>query len=192
MVELIAGLLVFLGVHSVRIVADPWRTRMRARLGPLGWKALYSAVSVLGLWLIVMGYGVVRQSPVQLWSPPYGMRHLAALLTLLAFVLVAAAYVPGNQIKARLHHPMVMGVGLWALAHLLSNGQLGHALLFGSFAVWALLDGLAAQQRDRRLGTRYRAGSLGGTLLTVALGAGAWVVFAFWLHGSWIGVRPLG
>lgn len=192
MLLFLTGLVIFLGVHSVRIVAEPWRTRMRARLGPLGWKALYSGLSVLGLGLIVLGYGVVRQSPVQLWSPPVGLRHLAALLTLLAFVLLAAAYVPGNHLKARLHHPMVMGVALWALAHLLATGQLGQMLLFGSFGVWAVLDGLAAQQRDRRLGTRYRAGSLAGTVLTVALGAGAWVVFAFWLHGSWIGVRPLG
>lgn len=192
MLLFLTGLVIFLGVHSVRIVAEPWRTRMRARLGPLGWKVLYSGLSVLGLGLIVLGYGVVRQSPVQLWSPPIGLRHLAALLTLLAFVLLAAAYVPGNHLKARLHHPMVMGVALWALAHLLATGQLGQMLLFGSFGVWAVLDGLAAQQRDRRLGTRYRAGSLAGTVLTVALGAGAWVVFAFWLHGSWIGVRPLG
>lgn len=192
MLLFLTGLVIFLGVHSVRIVAEPWRTRMRARLGPLGWKVLYSGLSVLGLGLIVLGYGVVRQSPVQLWSPPIGLRHLAALLTLLAFVLLAAAYVPGNHLKARLHHPMVMGVALWALAHLLATGQLGQMLLFGSFGVWAVLDGLAAQQRDRRLGTSYRAGSLAGTVLTVALGAGAWVVFAFWLHGSWIGVRPLG
>lgn len=192
MLYFLLGLVIFLGIHAVRIVADPWRTQMRARLGPLGWKALYSLLSVLGLGLIVVGYGLVRQNPVQLWLPPSGMRHLAATLNLLAFVLLAGAYVPGNGLKARLHHPMVMGVALWALAHLLATGQLGQMILFGSFGVWAVLDGLAAQRRDRRESTRYRPGSAGATALTVALGIGAWVVFTFWLHGILIGVRPLG
>jgi uncharacterized membrane protein len=192
MTYLILGLIIFLGAHSVRIVNEDWRTRTRARLGPLPWKALYSLVSVIGLGLVVWGFGLARQQPVQLWSPPTGMRHLAALLTLIAFVLLVAAYVPGNGIKARLHHPMVLGVKVWALAHLLSNGNLGHVVLFGSFLVWAILDFSAARRRDRATGTRYPRGTAGATGITVALGVGTWIAFALWLHGLLMGVRPFG
>jgi uncharacterized membrane protein len=192
MTYLILGLIIFLGAHSVRIVNEDWRTRTRSRLGPLPWKALYSLVSMIGLGLVVCGFGLARQQPVQLWSPPTGMRHVAALLTLIAFVLLVAAYVPGNGIKARLHHPMVLGVKVWALAHLLSNGNLGHVVLFGSFLVWAILDFSAARRRDRATGARYPRGTAGATGITVALGVGTWIAFALWLHGLLMGVRPFG
>jgi uncharacterized membrane protein len=192
MTYLLLGLLVFLGIHSVRIVADDWRTRARARFGPLAWKAIYSLLSVLGFALIIWGFGQVRQMPTQLWSPPFGLRHVAAVVNLGAFVLLAAAYVPGNGIKARAHHPMVQGVVLWAIAHLLANGNLGQILLFASFLVWGTLDWRAAVRRDLRLGTVYPAGTAGATGVTVALGVGVWIVFTLWLHGLLIGVRPLG
>jgi len=189
---LILGLVIFLGVHSVRIVADGWRTQTRARIGVLPWKGLYAVASGIGFGLIVWGFGLARQQPVQLWSPPGSMRHLASLLTLISFVLLVAAYVPGNGIKARMHHPMVLGVMLWALAHLLSNGNIGHLVLFGSFLVWAMFDFRAARRRDRVAGTQYPRGTAGATGITVAVGVGLWMAFALWLHGLLIGVRPLG
>jgi len=188
---LILGLLVFLGVHSVRIVADGWRTRMRAQLGEGTWKGLYSLLSLAGLALVVWGFGVAREQPVVLWTPPAGMRHLAGLLTLLAFVLFAAAYVPGNGIKARLHHPMAAGVKVWALAHLLSNGMLVHQILFGAFLLWAVACFAAARRRDRAAGAVYPTGQVSATVLTIVLGTAAWGVVAFWLHGMLIGIRPL-
>lgn len=188
MTMLILGLILFLGVHSTRIVAEDWRTSMRARIGELPWKGVYSLLSIAGFVLIIWGYGLARQQPVQLWSPPAGMRHLAALLTLVAFVLLAATYVPRNGIKARLHHPMVLGVKTWALAHLLTNGNLADVLLFGSFLVWAVFSFRAARQRDRAAHTVYPA----GTVTTVVVGIAAWAVFAFWAHGFLIGVQPMG
>lgn len=192
MLYLILGLVMFLGVHSVRIVAEDWRTRTIARVGPATWKMAYSIVSLLGFVLIVWGFGQARMQPVLVWSPPVGMRHAASLLTLLAFVLLAAAYVPGNGIKARVHHPMVLGVKVWALAHLLANGLLAQMLLFGAFLVWAVLDFSAARRRDRAAGTVYPPGRAVATLMTVVAGIVAWLVFAMWLHGWWIGVRPFG
>jgi uncharacterized membrane protein len=192
LIYLVVGLLVFLGVHSVRIVAEPWRIRTIERLGEPAWKGLYSLLSLLGLGLIIWGFGLARQTPVQLWSPPVGMRHLASLLTLISFVLLAAAYVPRNRIKARLHHPMVLAVKTWALAHVLANGNLAHVLLFGAFLLWAVFDFRAARQRDRRDGTVYIRGNTGATLITLVLGVAAWLAFALWLHGYLIGVRPFG
>ena len=192
MVILLLGLVLFLGVHSTRIVADGWRTATIARMGEMPWKAGYALLSIVGFVLIVWGFGLARQQPVQLWMPPRGMRHLASLLTLIAFVLLAATYVPRNAIKARLHHPMVLAVKVWALAHLLANGNLAHMVLFGTFLLWAALSFRAARARDRVAGTVYPAGTAAGTGITVVVGVAAWALFAFWAHGALIGVRPIG
>jgi len=191
MEALLAGLLVFLGAHSARIVAAGWRERQIARLGANGWKGLYSLISLAGLVLIVWGYGMTRGVP-ELWSPPLWTRHLASLLTLISFVLLTAAYVPKNHIKAALGHPMVAGVKIWAFAHLISNGRPGDVVLFGAFLAWAILSFLAARRRDLAAGTRYPSGTLTGDLLVAGIGLAAWVLFAFFGHLWLIGVRPLG
>jgi len=192
MTYLILGLIIFLGAHSVRIVSEDWYVRSRAHIGVASWNGIYSVVSLLGLGLIVWGFGLARQHPVQLWSPPLAMRHLGSLLTLISFVLLAAAYVPGNIIKERMGHPMVLGVKVWALAHLLANGNIAHVTLFGSFLLWAILDFNAAHRRDRTGDAHSAGGTAGATGITVALGVGAWVAVTLWLHGILIGVRPLG
>ena len=192
MVTLIFGLLVFLGVHSLRSLVPGWRSQVLARVGPGVFKGVYALVSLLGLALIVWGFGLAREVPVLLWLPPAGLRHAAALLNVLAFVLLAAAYVPGNSIKARLHHPMLLAVKTWALAHLLANGNLAHVVLFGSFLAWGVLAFVSCRRRDRALQTAYAPGTAAATGLTVLVGVLAAGVFALWLHGLLIGVKPFG
>jgi uncharacterized membrane protein len=192
MTILILGLIIFLGMHSIRMVADERRTALRTRFGAARWKAGYALISLIGLVLVVHGYGLARQAPIVLWVPPIPMRHIAALLTAIAFVLLAAAYVPHNRIKSSLHHPMLLGVKVWALAHLLANGNLADLILFGSFLAWAIVCFSASRRRDRAAGTSYPSGTMGGTLATLAVGLVAWAVFALWLHERWIGVRPFG
>lgn len=192
MSSLILGLVVFLGVHSTRIFAEPWRAKRIAEMGEGKWKGLYSLASLAGLVLIVYGYGEARADPVMLWNPPVWTRHLASLLTLPAFVLLTAAYVPGNNIKAKIGHPMVAGVMLWAFAHLIANGTLADFLLFGSFLVWATAGFISSRRRDRVAGVRYAAGAAARDAMTVVIGLVAWAVFAFWLHARWIGVQPFG
>lgn len=189
---LLAGLIVFLGVHSTRVFAESYRARWIARIGEKPWKGAYTIVSLAGFFLLVWGYGLARQSPVMLWTPPRGMNHLAALLTLVSFVMLAAAYVPCNGLKARLKHPMVLAVKVWAFAHLLSNGTAADVVLFGAFLVWAVLVFRASRQRDRAQGTVYAPGTAARTWITIVVGVGAWVVFAFWAHAYLIGVSPLG
>ena len=192
MTLMLVGLVLFLGVHSVRIFADDWRTRRIAAMGPGAWKGIYALLSLAGLVLVTQGYGAARQAPVELWSPPVWSRHLASLLTLAAFVLVAAAYVPRNRIRAAVGHPMVAGVKAWAVAHLLANGTLADVVLFGAFLAWAVLDFRAARRRDREAGSVPRQGGPAGDALVVAVGLAGWAAFAFWLHGALIGVRPFG
>lgn len=186
---LVIGLIFFLGVHSVRIFADGWRTATIARIGIGPWKGLYTLASIAGLVLLVWGYGMTRAAPA-LWYPPLWTRHITALLMIVSFILLAAAYVPGNAIKAKIGHPMIVGVKTWAFAHLLSNGRAGDVLLFGAFLVWAILDFKAARGRDKAAGTTYPSLGAGRTVMAVAAGLVAYVAFALWLHIMLIGVRP--
>lgn len=190
MMMLVVGLILFLGTHSVRIVADSWRSRQLARIGALPWKAAYAAISLLGFLLIIWGYGATRDAPVFVWQPPMWTNHAAALLTLIAFVLVTAAYVPGSRIKAKIGHPMVVGVKVWAFAHLIANGTLADIILFGSFMVWAILSYRAARQRDRAASAAPAAGSTKGDVTVILIGLLAWALFAIYLHEVLIGVAP--
>ncbi|ALT78584.1 NnrU family protein [Paucibacter sp. KCTC 42545] len=192
MTILILGLVLFLGIHSTRIFAEDARSRFIAARGAGAWKGLYALVSAVGLAAIIWGFAAARSQPLVLWPRLPGMAHLAALLTLFAFMLMVAAYVPGNLLKARLHHPMVLSVKLWAAAHLLANNTLADVLLFGGFLVWAILCFRAARQRDRVAGTVYPPGRFWPTLITLVLGALAWAGFALVVHAAWLGVRPLG
>jgi uncharacterized membrane protein len=190
MIVLVLGLAIFLGVHSLRVFADDWRTAQMGRIGENAWKGLYSLFSLVGLVLIIWGYGLSRSTPVELWSPPVFTRHLSGLLMLLSFVLLAAAYVPGTRIRQVLGHPMVLGVKTWAFAHLIANGRLGDLVLFGAFLVWAIVLYAASRRRDRKAGTVRPRGSASRDALAVVIGIVAWAAFAFWLHAALIGVRP--
>lgn len=192
MALLILGLVLFLGIHSTRIFADGWRTGMVARMGPLPWKGLYAVLSILAFIVLIWGFREARQESVVLWSSPRWMTHVTAVLMVLSFVLLVSAYVPGNWFKARWHHPMVLGVKVWALAHLLSNGVAADVVLFGAFLLWAVLSFSAARRRDRANGTVYPPGNAVGTSIAIAVGLVGWSVFALLLHGPLIGVRPLG
>ncbi|MDK9703464.1 MAG: NnrU family protein [Sulfuritalea sp.] len=187
---LILGLVLFLGVHSVRIYAGGWREAQIARLGEMRWKGAYSLMSATGLGLIIWGYGMARADSPVLWDAPSWTRHLAATLTLPAFILLVAAYIPGSRIKAAVGHPMVAGVKIWALAHLLVNGRLAAVVLFGAFLLWAVVDFAASRRRDRVAGRTYPVLGWSRDALVVVAGLVAWALFAFYGHPWLIGVAP--
>jgi uncharacterized membrane protein len=189
---LIAGLVVFLGLHSVRIVAGDWRARQMERVGEIPWKGIYSLLSIAGFVLLIWGFGEARLHPVPLYVPPLALRHANSLFTLIAFVLLVAAYVPRNHLKAKLGHPMFAGVKVWAFGHLLATGMLHDVVLFGAFLIWAVAGFAVSRRRDRLAAVTYPAGTMLGDLLTIAVGIAAWAVFAFLLHARWIGVTPFG
>jgi len=191
MLVLILGLAIFLAPHSVRIAGEGFRRRMVARMGEGPWKALYSLLSLAGLILIVWGYGLSRLDPVVLWEPPIWTRHIAVLLMLLAFILFAAFLVPAGRIKARLGHPMILSVKVWALAHLIANGTLADLTLFGSLLVWAIADFAASRRRDRAEGVVRIAGPSRNDALAVGIGVLIWGAFVWRVHQWLIGVSPL-
>lgn len=189
MTMLLIGLVIFLGVHSVRIAAPRWREDMILRLGAGAWMGLYTVISVVGLILLIYGYAAAREAPVVLWDPPVFTRHLALLLMLPVFPFLLAAYLPG-RIKARLHHPMLVAVKLWAVAHLLANGTLADLVLFGGFLAWAVVDRISVKRRPREPSVMAPKS---GANDAIAIGAGLalYLAFVFVLHESLIGVAPL-
>jgi uncharacterized membrane protein len=189
---LIFGLVLFLGAHSARILAGDWREAQIARFGEMRWKGMHSLVSAIGLGLIVWGYGMARLDTAVFWGTPVWARHLAALSTLPAFILLVAAYVPGSHIKAAIGHPMVAGVKIWALVHLLANGKLSGVILFGAFLVWAIVDFVSARRRDRVAGRSYPALGWSRDAAVVVIGLVAWALFALYGHAWLIGVKPFG
>jgi len=187
---LIAGMFVLIATNSIRIFADSWRSRMVSKIGPMPWKGLISVASLVGIILMSKGYAAARAAPVLLWQSPVWMSHLVSLLMLVAFILFIAAYVPKNVIKARLGHPMIISLKIWAFVHLLANGNVADLLLFGGLLAWAVMSFRAARQRDRREGVTRVAGSAMPTVITVGVGIGLWAWFAFQGHAWLIGVRP--
>jgi uncharacterized membrane protein len=192
MTILLIGLIVFLGTHSARIFAEPARQKLIAKHGEKAWKGMYTLASLMGFGLVIWGYSLARQQPTVLWNPPVATRHIAALLMLIAFILVASANGKNNWMRVKLHHPMLLGVKVWALSHLLANGNLADVLLFGGFLAWAVLCFISSKKRDRLLKVVYPAAQTAATVKAVVAGIVGWGIFAFWLHGWLIGVKPFG
>lgn len=195
---LLLGLVLFLGCHSVRVFGEEWRANTQLRLGDKMYKGLYSLASMVGFVLIVYGFSVVRLDSPVLWLPPVAMRHVASLLMLFSMILLVAAYVPHNAIKDRLHHPMVLSVKVWALAHLLANGRLADLILFGAFLVWSVLNFRAARQRDRAVenlppaSDALEAVASPTTMKVMVIGALVWAVLLLGGHVWLFGVSPVG
>jgi len=199
MTQLILGLILFLGAHSVRIFADDWRTRTIAARGEKVFKGVYTLVALLGFYLLVVGYGEARLETVALWNPPRFTKHISILLMLFSSILLVAAYIPRNHFKMRLRHPMVLSVKVWALSHLIANGNLADVLLFGAFLIWALLNFRSARARDRaqvQLSDPSEDAplkpNLFATLIALFGGMALWAVITFVLHAKVVGVAPMG
>lgn len=185
----LVGLILFLGIHSVSIVAPGWRAGQVARLGEGSWKGLYAGLAALGLGLLIYGYGVARQAPVVLYTPPAALRHLALLLMLPVFPLFIAAYFPG-RIRSATKHPMLLAVKLWATAHLLANGTLPDVLLFGAFLVWAVADRISMKRRPPG-NTLGAPASRWNDAIALVTGLVLYAFFVFRAHQWLIGVSPL-
>ena len=188
MALLVIGLALFFATHSVRIVADPWRAKVIARIGLNGWKGLYSLVSLAGFVMIVWGYGQARVGGAELWYGPAWLRYAAGFLMLLSFVLLAAANVPRNRIKAAIGHPMIASIAIWSFAHLLVNARVTDLVLFGTFLVWSAIDFHSARRREHATEISAGTGSWTNTVVAVAVGIAIWALFVGYLHRWLIGV----
>ncbi|MDR9426147.1 MAG: NnrU family protein [Marinobacter sp.] len=189
MTTLIAGLILFLGVHSLSIVNEPLRDRLNAAMGVWVFKGLYSLVALAGLLLIIWGYEAARMDPTVIYTSPAWLSHVAMLLLVPVFPLLLATYFPG-RIKAKLGHPMLVAVKLWAVAHLLVNGMLQDLLLFGAFLAWAVVDRISMKRRSQRPIPTLPASKANDAIAVVG-GLALYVVFVLWAHQWLFGVAPV-
>ncbi len=188
MLILVAGLILFLGVHSISIIDRDWRNRMFEHMGEKKWKALYSITAIVGFAMICYGYGVARQHPIVVYVPPFWLRYVTGILMLAVFPLFFASHLPG-KIKSTVKHPMLAAVKIWATAHLLANGMLADILLFGGFLVWAIIDRISVKHHPRGPVER-KPPSTKNDVIAIVGGLAAYFIFVYWLHGLLIGVVP--
>jgi uncharacterized membrane protein len=188
---LILGLIVLIGAHMFVTRRDE-RATLIAQIGEGAYKGLFSLVSLIGLALIIYGFALYRRDGmIVVWSPPVWTRQLAIPLVWLAFICLAAAYVPGD-IKRVLKHPMLVGVKLWALAHLLANGDLGSIVMFGSLLAWAVFDRISLKHRADRGGPPIPIGGRKNDAVAILIGTILFAAFGYVFHPLWIGVPVFG
>ena len=187
MTELLFGIALFFGIHSISVVAEPFRDRLAAK-NELSWKLIYSLTSLVGLILMSRGYADARLAPTVLYVTPYWMRHVAALLLIPTFVFFLASVLPG-KIKDRVKHPLLIAVKSWAVAHLLVNGTVADVLLFGSFLVWAVLVRISMKSRTPRA-IPSAPPSPSNDIIAIVAGVALYLATVLWLHEWVIGVGP--
>jgi uncharacterized membrane protein len=191
MVILVLGLVIFLGLHSTRVFAESLRANAIARLGEGAWKGTYSLLSIIGFFLIVLGFAQARWNVVELWTPPAWTRQTTILLMLFSAILMAAYIFKKSHIAVAAHHPMLWSVAIWAAGHLLSNGSSADLVLFGAFFVWAVADLRSSYARDRRNAMTYPAPNWGATIGAVLLGVVMWIALLGGLHLRLFGESPM-
>lgn len=193
MFVLFVGLVLFLGIHSVSIVAPGWRDRRIAASGVGAWKGVYAIVATVGLVLLIYGYSIARTRGIVIYEPPRALRHLALLVMLPVFSLLIATYLPG-RIATLARHPMLLATKFWALAHLLANGTLADVLLFGGFLAWAVADRISVKRRKPAAahGAPAAPARPSNDVIVVIGGLAVYAAFLLGLHRWLIGVSPLG
>lgn len=192
MTLLLLGIVIFLGMHLVRVVAPGLRASVIARQGKGAWMGIYTVISLIGLLLIIYGFGEARAVTGMLYDPPVFLKHIALLLMLLAFICLAAGFLPAGRIAVALKHPQILSIKIWALAHLLANGETPSVLLFGSFLAWAVILRISLKRRQRageKVLPVFRSAS--SDLLAVVIGVVVYGLFVWKLHEWLIGVAPI-
>ena len=191
MAILVFGLILFLGIHSVQIACPGVRSRTISKVGSVGiWKLIYTGIALIGLSLIVIGYGLARHSAPVLYSPPVPLRHIALVVMLPVFPLLFAAYVKGRITQA-LGHPMLIATILWACAHLMANGSVADLLLFGSVLVWAVFDWRSLVRRSSTKAPRQILSWGRNDAIALVAGVLVYVIFIGGLHARWFGASPV-
>lgn len=190
MTILIIGIILFLGTHLLRVFVPGLRAAMVERLGLGGWRGLHSALSVITLVILIYGYAVAPV--INLYFPPVWMAHLTLTLMLPAMICLVAAMLPAGHIATKTKHPMVLSVKIWALAHLLANGDLASVILFLAFLAWGVVLRISLKRRQRTGEVTLRPFvSARYDIAAVGLGVIVWLAFILKLHELLIGVAPL-
>ncbi|MBB3770250.1 putative membrane protein [Angulomicrobium tetraedrale] len=189
MILMLAGLVLFLVTHVFTTRREA-RAAAVAQLGMIPYRAVYSIVSIAAVLMIAYGYGDWRAAgPAQLWNPPVAMRHIALTLMLLASIALGGYLVP-SHIRAWLKHPMLVAVKIWALAHLIANGDAATMTLAVVILGWAVFDRISVKRRGSPLPVAPKGWV--GDIVAVLAGLVLYAVLAFWFHPYIVGVPVMG
>ncbi|MCV2402459.1 NnrU family protein [Marinomonas sp. C2222] len=192
MLTLTVGLVIFFAVHSISLVAPEWRDRnMTGRKGVLQWHTRIGMISLLSTAFIIMGYQEARLEPIWLWFPPLFTRHITSLLMVIALFFVGAAIIPKTKTKSKVGYPFLIAIKLWAVAHLISNGNLADLVLFGGFLAWSVTSYVVYRRRDRQAGVKPSESSIRFDLMAVSFALASSFFIIAYLHKALIGVSPL-
>lgn len=193
MILLAISLVLFLGLHLIRVVAPGFRQSMIERLGKPLWMGIHGVASILTLAFVAYAFAVARSQPIgMLYNPPAGMAHLTVTLMLIAVICFVAGFLPAGHIRTKTKHPIVLSVKIWALAHLLSNGEAYSVLLFVAFLAWGVILRISLKRRQRRgeitlpvfVSAKY-------DVYAIVIGVIVWALTIWRLHEWLIGVAPL-
>jgi uncharacterized membrane protein len=192
MLVMVIGLILFFAIHLVPANVE-LKNGLIARFGPAGYKAIFGVFSLVGLALIVLGFYKLQLHPGKnpiLWDPPTWSRHLALALMLPAMIALVATYIP-SHIHVMLKHPMLVAIKIWALAHLLANGDLAALILFGSFLAFAVYDRISVKKRGDLGPLGKGSGPWINDVIVVVLGVALYALIVLYLHELVIGVSPM-
>lgn len=189
---LVSGLVLFFLSHGIRLYAGDFRRRMIEQHGKTAWRIGYSVLSLASVVLIVVGYGLAKQDTAFLYALPLWATHAAASLMIVSMILLVASGGSSGYIKAKLKHPMVLAVKVWAFAHLLVNGTTADVVLFGFLLLWAIAVFRVLRKEDRAMGVHYEVTNVRADFVAVGAGVVIWVLFVMFLHEWLIGVAPFG
>lgn len=177
------GIGLFFGLHVMPSLPN-LRDRLIGRMGETPYKAAYSLVALIGLILIAMGYS--RMDYQELWPSPDWASHLALAVMPIVFILQVAAELKGH-IRKTIKHPMIIGILLWAIVHLIANGDRASLYLFGSFAVFSVFSIISSSRRGKF--PKYTTPKIMHDVIAVGIGI---VLFAgvLWAHEFLFGIAP--
>ena len=186
MMMFLAGLALFFVPHFYTSFRSRTEDRdIRKNWGETKYMGLYSLVSLAGFVLMIVGFGAMRPSPVLFDAPAWG-QHLNLILSSIALILFVASQMPPGHIKQKLKHPMLVGIKLWALGHLLANGELNSVILFSAFLAYAVIDRIAVKRRGDFGPVGVKADAK-WDILALVIGAVIILAFITYIHPKWIG-----
>lgn len=191
MFVLLIGLVLFLGAHLANSFFAKKRKELIETKGGNAWRIRITIPSLIGLGLIVYGYGLAREAPIFLYDPPIWASHLTALLMIPVFVLLVASGRPGKIVKL-VKHPQLLAVKIWSFAHLLANGDLASVVLFGSFLAWGVFARISVKKRVANgLAENASDGPIINDVIAVVIAIGLYALFVLWAHEFLFGVAPI-
>jgi len=185
MITLIIGLVLWTVAHIFKRVAPGQRAALQDRMGDAS-KGIFAVAILASLVLIVVGYRAAEFIPV--YEPPTFLRHGNNLLMLISVALFGLGS-SKSRFRGTFRHPMLTGAAVWAVAHLLANGDLASVILFG----WMLLWAIAEVQLINRAEPDYTPLEPGTSAGDIKLGVITVVIFAViaGVH-TWLGYYPFG